>query len=132
MSRVLSLLPFLFFVLQLPQPTIVPGRVVGSAGQTAVFATLSVGTPVVVKDASALQAIFSSPSSQWSRELGPRVQNNTQPRAQHASQAGVVVQVDNSDSTVEVQVGQAKAWFTPGCPMCVLCMLGVCSRRCFC
>jgi hypothetical protein len=97
-----------------PQPPMIPQPMIQQAAmQTATFANLQVGTPVMVKQVSDLQAIFSSPTSQWTRELGPRLQNNTAPRIQAAGLPGTVAQVDNGDGTVEVQCSNAKAWFTP-------------------
>ena len=93
---------------------------------TFAFASLLVGTPVMIKQAVELQAVFSSPTSQWTRELGPRVQQNVEPRLSKAGQSGTVVQVDTSDSTVEVQVsGGGKAWY-----ISVLVCSDVCVSAC--
>jgi hypothetical protein len=71
------------------------------------------GREVFVKKTADLNAVFESKTSQWSRELGPRVQNKREPRARLAGKAGVVASADPGDNTVEVAVNGSKAWFTP-------------------
>ncbi len=78
------------------------------------FQDFRVGMAVQVKNAAALQEIFSSRSSQWSRELGPNVQNNVNPRLNLAGHSGVVVVVDSADNTVRIDCNGTKVWFTPG------------------
>ena len=108
-------------------PVLSASQSVFVSGGTAAFADLQVGSRIQVKSASELQAIFSSPSSQWSTGLGPRVQGNTGPRMNMAGQCGVVATVDASDSTVQIDCNGAKAWFTPGRPCAFFCCLFLCS-----
>ncbi len=93
---------------------------------TFAFASLLVGTPVMIKQAVELQAVFSSPTSQWTRELGRKAWFNVEPRLSKAGQWGTVVRVDPNDRTVQVQVSDGgKAWYV------LFILVGV-SLRSFC
>ena len=89
---------------------VTPVRHRPSIGQVLSFGAFSVGMTVQIKSAITMAAIFNSPTSQWSRQLGPSVQNNTAPRAAAAGKTGVVATVDPGDSTVQVQVDGKKSW----------------------
>ncbi len=85
-----------------------------ASSSVATFADLVRGRAVRVKNTADLNAVFESKTSQWTRELAPKVQNNREPRANLAGQAGVVKSVDTGDKTVQVEViGTGQAWFTP-------------------
>jgi len=79
------------------------------------FSDLNQNMVVKVKVADDLTAIFNNPSSQWSRELARRVQNNTIPRMAFAGRSCVVSSVDTSDNTVQLHIPNTttKSWFTP-------------------
>ena len=91
--------------------------VASSAAPVLTFQDFSVGQRVSVKSAASLEAIFASPTSQWSTSLGPSLQNATAPRLQKAGMSGVVLVCDSSDHSVEIECptgSGAKAWFSPG------------------